>query len=380
MNYYVVPTKQMQFDFDLKTSPIKYHYLSDSFIRNIYSLYTQVNKFIEYYQSIIDEPTLSMIYKINNVYPYIHDVLTTETSSYINRGTPTSNQCLFFIIVELYNTFDFINIQINNNVHKVTYVGDDPEIFINSLQYIKRRPPGISKTPNYTLDELVSNVSFEDKNVYNDTKGVTFFDVSDIYNNDSRLNDYVIYLLKTLFVSLHSARPCIIKIWNITYKPILEIVYMFSNIYNNLYISKPIITQHQDDRYLICKELNTMYRSVESRQEVSSKIMKLINTITNKYLNDALGNPRTNTSITSILKNNISYHFSNKVEESTLIIGQKNIEYYENLIILLKMNSKDDKLENAKKNSILKCIQWCVKNNITNNHNQPFFSIATYGN
>lgn len=377
----------MQFDFEIQMGPIKYHYLSDSFIRNISSLYNQVNKFIKYYQLIIDNSTLNTIYKINNIYPYLHDVLTTETSSYINNGTSTGEQQLFFVFVELYNTFDFINLQVIENFNKVTYVGDNPEIFVNCIQYIKQRPPGISGPPSYTLNEIMASISFKDKNVATDTQGLTFFDITNIYNNETRLNNYVIYLLKTLFVSIHFARPCVIKIWNITYKPILEIIYMFSNIYNTVYISKPIVTQHQHDRYLVCNELNIMYTSVESRQKLSTSILSLINSFDNNNYTSATSNTSgylPTTSISSILKNKISYHFLNKVEESTLIIGQKNIEYYENLIMLLKMYGKQDKIEHAKKNSLLKCIHWCIKNNLNNTHhsfaNTKFKSIHTHGN
>ena len=65
--------------------------------------------------------------------------------------------------------------------------------------------------------------------------------------------------------------------------------------------------------------------------------------------------------IKSVIENTLSQHFINKIEESTLIVGQKNIEYYENLIVIFKLYGKDDKLDMAKKNSIIKCAQWCSK-------------------
>ena len=68
--------------------------------------------------------------------------------------------------------------------------------------------------------------------------------------------------------------------------------------------------------------------------------------------------------ISTLLSTPISHYFLTKIEESTLIIGQKNIENYENLIGLLKMIGKDDKIDNAKKTALVKCIQWCGKYNI----------------
>lgn len=52
--------------------------------------------------------------------------------------------------------------------------------------------------------------------------------------------------------------------------------------------------------------------------------------------------------------------------------------------MLLKMCGKQDRIEHAKKSSLFKCIQWCLKNNINNTHhsfaNTKVKSIHTYGN
>ena len=68
MNYYNIPTKCMSIEFQVQVGETKKHSLSDSFIRNIESLYDQVNKFVEYYTTILDKETIDNLYKINNTY------------------------------------------------------------------------------------------------------------------------------------------------------------------------------------------------------------------------------------------------------------------------------------------------------------------------
>ena len=71
--------------------------------------------------------------------------------------------------------------------------------------------------------------------------------------------------------------------------------------------------------------------------------------------------------IHSIIDNNIPYYFSNKIEESNAVIGQQQLEAYDQIINILKNKNKDDKIEVLKRSHIQKCIQWCEKNQLPHN-------------
>jgi hypothetical protein len=69
----------------------------------------------------------------------------------------------------------------------------------------------------------------------------------------------------------------------------------------------------------------------------------------------------------SLLKNEIPYYFLNKLEEINTVIGQQQLEAYDQIINIFKSTNVEDKIELLKRNNIQKCIQWCEKNNLLHN-------------
>ena len=114
MNYYIIPTKCMEIEFRVQTGKTKTHFLSDSFVRNVKSLHEQVNNFVEYYTTVIDKNMIKRINKINHMYSYVYDIITSNVKLYINENEDEINKNIFFIVIELANTFDFIYTSINH--------------------------------------------------------------------------------------------------------------------------------------------------------------------------------------------------------------------------------------------------------------------------
>lgn len=365
MNYYILPTKNMSINLNPTFTDKDLNYISDSYTRNVNSLCCQVNEIENYYKSIIPTNIINDIHKINNIYSYIFDVISKEVEAYLNIPNLHKNSQLFFVVIELYNTFDCIKYTMDMYPSNITYIGDTPDIFQNSIQYIHKTPPGLDplNIPCNTLDELYQQV-YSDK--YSESmreNGFLFFDIDYEINDIENIKNYTIYLLKSMYIALKTKQNCVIKIWEIIHKPIVDIIYMLTGMYKHVYISKPTTTQYRNDRFIICKDLNHLYETPENNNECVNNITSVITYISNKY--DIPDNSLDNkTCIKSVIENSLSQHFINKIEETTLIVGQKNIEYYENLIIILKLYGKDDKLDLAKKNSIIKCAHWCSKNNI----------------
>ena len=365
MNYYILPTKNMSIKLNASFANKDLNYISDSFTRNINSLYCQVNEFENYYKTIIPENTISDIHKITKIYSYVFDVISKDVEAYLNTFKLHANSQLFFVVIELYNTFDCIKATMDMYPSNIIYVGNTPDIFQNSLQYIHRMPPGLDNlgiTWN-TLDELYKKVSSSKYSESISKNGFIFFDIDYKTNDIENIKKYTLYLLKSMYIALKTKQSYILKVWEIIHKPILDIIYMLTGIYKYVYIGKPTLTQYRNDRFIICQDLNSLYETQENNEETVNNIESIITYISNKY--DTHDNSLDNKiCIKSVIENNISQHFINKIEESTLIVGQKNIEYYENLIVILKLYGKEDKLDVAKKNSIIKCAQWCSKNNI----------------
>jgi hypothetical protein len=49
------------------------------------------------------------------------------------------------------------------------------------------------------------------------------------------------------------------------------------------------------------------------------------------------------------------------------VIGQQQLEAYDQIINIFKNKNKDEKIEVLKRNHIQKCIQWCEKNQLPHN-------------
>ena len=65
--------------------------------------------------------------------------------------------------------------------------------------------------------------------------------------------------------------------------------------------------------------------------------------------------------IQSIVKNEINMYFLNKMEECNIIIGQQQIDVYDQMINLVKNKNKTDKIETIRRHNIQKCINGCDK-------------------
>ena len=74
-----------------------------------------------------------------------------------------------------------------------------------------------------------------------------------------------------------------------------------------------------------------------------------------------------NKCISSIIDNDLPYYLLNKLEESNIVIGQQQLEAYDQIINIFKNRNREEKLEHLKRIHIQKCIQWCEKNQLPHN-------------
>jgi len=148
------------------------------------------------------------------------------------------------------------------------------------------------------------------------------------------------------------------KIENIFYKTIVDILFIFSAIYEKVVIIKPSISKvTKGERYIICKKLNM-------NTLISSKLLQQLDTHIRPQIVDKTFQ---HSIIHSLIKNDIPYYFSNKIEEVNAVIGQQQLEAYDQILNILKGKNKTDKVEILKRNNIQKCIQWCEKNQLPHN-------------
>jgi hypothetical protein len=149
---------------------------------------------------------------------------------------------------------------------------------------------------------------------------------------------------------------CIIKLENIIYKPVIDVIFMLSSVYDKVYVAKSLISSvTKGERFLICKKFNSTTTS-PLWSHVEEHVLPKMDYAD---LHDK--------NIFSLIDNPLPYCFLNKLEESNLVIGQQQIEAFDQIISIWKHKNREDKIESLTKTHLQKCIQWCEKNQLPHN-------------
>ena len=358
MNYYILPKNNLNADIFLSVNADQLKpFISYSLIYYLNDIYTNLLKLEEQIDPNTNSITIEYINKIVNPFEFIHTNVPGTILS-VSKVKPESS--LFFDLMEIF--------QICN---------------ITDILYPKNKINIANFTPNFTSTNYLLNMLREENE---DTIINEFFDFNVLcekyiknttsikmdllifeFKDDDYINtkQYIKNVLLTFYIIVkHQANngTCIIKFDNIFHKVIIDVILMLTSIYEKVYLIKPTISKiTKGERYIICKDLDF---------ETMNK-MNIFNQLEEKlkyYLIDnSNSNSNSNSNIHSFLRNDIPYYFLNKIEESNAVIGQQQLESYDQIINIFNNKNKEDKVESLKRNHIQKCIQWCEKNQIPHN-------------
>ena len=178
------------------------------------------------------------------------------------------------------------------------------------------------------------------------------FDFSIDFNNQETLASNLIFAEICFAILLQKkGGTFILKYFDIFHKSSIDLLYILNSFYYSVIVSKLYTSRSANsEKYIICK--NFKYDSTTDFFDIFYKIFTT---------NDLKKKP-----ISNFLNISIPYIFINKIEEINCLLGQLQIENINNTIDLINSKSKD-KLESLKQKNIAKCIDWCVKNNISHN-------------
>jgi hypothetical protein len=142
----------------------------------------------------------------------------------------------------------------------------------------------------------------------------------------------------------------VLKIFDIFSKLTIDILYILTRVYSEVYITKPFTSRlANSEKYIVCK--NFLLDENESDMYISSfmnefeKLMQCDN-------------------IVSLLSFDHDYYFLNKIEEINIIMGQKQLENIITTLNIIGSRNNHDKIDSLKKINIQKCIIWCEKYDI----------------
>jgi hypothetical protein len=342
MSYYIIP----KVHHTINISPVlTEHEILPCISQTFITYYNSKKQYIEVLCNTTSNNSKEYLY--NNI------IQNVNTHEYIFTKVPGSNfsvsklkpkSILFydlFEIIQNINLLDTFKCDILNSL----IIGNNYEDSLECLEMLRE---------NYNNDKFFCYYEYN-LDLHNWIKNNMFnFMIYEINNIDNNVNDYVVKLIEALIViisNLIENGVVVIKIENIFYKPILDIIYLFSSLFEKTYIIKPntsCITSF--DKYIILKNFNIKNNRV------------LINN-SNLLLKEFLKNYKLNSNlhIKNIISIDLPYYFLNKIDDINLIIGQQQLELFEQVINILLCKNKEDKIENLKKYNIQKCVQWCEK-------------------
>jgi len=311
----------------------------------IYASYSTYN----YYNKSIKQLINICLFENNNTYDTISK--NFNTYEYIGSTIPDINLSVSKLNQPSYIFYDFLELSSILNIF---------ENFNNSIKSLIISPNFLSIIDS--IKSIKQNINIQNYGFLNINSSKLLTNIDDKFNlifceldNDTYKNNntYIFGLINILLLILkyqHKNGTSIIKIYNVYHKPIIDILYILSFIFEKVYVIKPNTSNiFSCDKYLVCKQF------------ISDKYTIIYNKLNEITENNCYKN------IHSLISSDIPYYFINKIDDMNIIICKQQIELIHQIINILKNKNKTDKLNILKNNNIQKCIFWCEKHNIPYN-------------
>ena len=387
MNYYILPKNKNIIIFNIEFRP---------FVPQLYishSLHNYISKLIKLIHNIIynniTSNTLCDTCENSNIiniehseqYEHIHNIIhpykfiysnVPNTSISVSKLKPHSNTFYDFIeIIKSLNIFESYNNK--KKPLKTLFFGENGYAIMECMDIIRE---DYNDNYNYISDFKNYYFFINNNDIHKKSVDFLFYDLlientskSDTNKlNKNHIHNYniIIKILHSIFYYQNIHGICIIKVGDLFHKPIIDLLYILSNSYNNIYIIKPITSDIiNNEKYIVCKDYNINDNTVELYTQYLLEFIKNDNALLNDIINSNMNS--NDFYLHNIIKNEIPYHFLNKIEELNIIFGNNQLDAYNSILNLIKHKNKEEKIDSIKKINIQKSINWCEKNNIPHN-------------
>jgi hypothetical protein len=345
MSYYILPRVINSY---IKITPSLQEAEVDTYIsHSLFNYYKKMKSQLNNITEIDTSFNSQNILKIVNPYEFIFSKIPGTKLSVSKLRPQTS---IFYDLLEIINMLNiFDNYKNTNNIKFLTISSIYEDI--NSCYDLFRE----------NNNDYIDNYKECKSNLYEELNGksydIIFYEIEKI--NYCNLNNYVLKLIDTILLILHRQTNngiTIIKIGFTFHKPVVDILYLLSSLYQKVYIVKPNTSNVMSyEKFIVCKNF---ILNENTRQIYFSYIVKLIEF--KKFYSN-------NENIKHIIDKDIPYFYINKIDDINNIIGQQQLETIDQVINIYKNKNKDDKIESLKKMNIHKSINWCEKMNIPYN-------------
>lgn len=380
MAYYIIPRTYLNYN-NIEYSETEPDTKPQNVLLQSLSSYLYMNK-----EKITTNETQWDVYKkYTNPFEYIHTTIPLKKRP-VSKYKPLSRS--YFKMVEMIHTFQiyfkhpirtfhlaegpggFIEAILNHRqCPEDTYVGmtllsdkrnssvpgwNKSEIFLRDHPnvYIEE---GIDKTGNILSVEGFEYVVSKYSNRMDFITADGGFDFSTDFNNQE------IYIGKLLFAQVAYAvcmqkykGKFILKIFDCFMQHTVDILYILSSFYENVYIIKPNTSRFANsERYVVCTGF--IYKTTRGFYPHFLRCFKDMMRTDATYPLRFLNVP-------------ISKLFIKKIEDCISILGKKQLQNIQYTLSFMENKPKQDKLEQLLRENVDKCIDWCVRYNVPSYH------------
>ena len=337
MSYYLLPKNYNLLNVNPQCDTNEYKIYSSFSLYNFYNTIKTEIDLLCSKENDVKINDFDELIKIVHPYEYIFFKVPGSKFS-VSKLKPQSN--IFYDLFEIFVTLNIFDLY-NNKVIKTLHMSkrfDDSNECVKMLR------------ENYE-DEFL-NFDDNDDEMYKNINNMKF-DFMFFYKPYSDINLYIINLIEFFMIILRyqsAGGTSVIKIDFIFHKPIIDLIYLLSALFEKVYIIKPNTSNVTTfEKYIVCKNFNVIN---DTKLEIyKSNYYKLHSFI--KNLN--------NKNIVSIIDYEIPCYFVNKIDDINIIIGQQQLESLDQIMNILKNKNKDEKIETIKKSNIQKSVSWCEK-------------------
>jgi hypothetical protein len=334
MSFYILPKNNNEFFFDPKNSNENLKpYISCTLYKYYNDIYQQIKTTLSKIEDL-SYNTFEEMTKIINPYEFIFSKVPGSKFS-VSKIKTKSN--LFYDFLEIsisLNIFDKFTENIN-----ALHITNNSEDTISCCEMLREKFTDTVIHSNNLNEQIVESI------------GNTKFNFLFFESDETNINNYiknVIQFLLIIIMNQTNEGTSILKISNLFYKPIIEILYILTSIFEKVYIIKPNASNIISfDKYIVCKNFILNDKKKHLYNSNYSKLLEFYNSC--------------DQNIDTILNFKIPYFFITKIDDINVIFGQQQLETLNQLIVILKNKSRDEKIDAIKKTNIQKSISWCEK-------------------
>ena len=346
MNYYTLP----KINNKIKVQP--------NITNNIIKPYIS-QTLINYYNNLIEE--INNLEKDNK---YFNDVIKiVNTYHYIFSKVPGSNysvskiktkSIMFYELFEIFQTTNLLE-SFKCDMISSLIVGINYEDSLECIEMLRE---------NYNIDKFFCFYEYNSKLHNNCIEKTKFNFILYELNNYDNNNQYIINLIELFIIIINQLKEngiIVLKINNLFYKPILEVIYLLNSFFEKTLIIKPNTSDITSfDKYIVFQKFKMNYHDFDLFHSYNKILSEFITNYYDSYNNNNI-ETIVQPNIQNIINIDLPYYFLNKMDDINIIIGQQQLEALTQIINILKSKNIEEKIENLKKNNIQKTVNWCEK-------------------